>query len=424
MKNFTSYLLFILIVFFGLQIHAQKKTIDIKNVSSKKIFLNKNKNLQKSQSKKELKKSNQLLRTVSVLDSVEYHLGKATGLSSLSINNATSAHAFAQYFDAPSSLTINGVSFYAFKQNNTGGSNINVSVEVYAAASDSIPTGSALATTLVNVDDTFGTGSLAELIKHATFSNPVTVTQPYCIVITNNSPNGVGFVANSYSDANGGEEWLSSLNIGGNWLRSYDINVGGNLFDADFLTEPHVSYNIIADFTLNPPINSGGNMVEVTSSSTSDSFLEHRMYNTAAFLETPNFSYTFDFGDGSPIVNSASTTYTYSNNNAQNITLTNTLFGWTGNFEDTITKPWNYTLGVDETVFNEFSVYPNPVTSKFYINTPNGFDIKSINVYNVSGKKVLTTINTEIHTNSWSSGLYFVNISSDNETIIKRLIKY
>ena len=53
--------------------------------------------------------------TTSCLDTIEYTLSKATSLNALSINNATSATALAQYFDAPQSISVEGFDFYAYK---------------------------------------------------------------------------------------------------------------------------------------------------------------------------------------------------------------------------------------------------------------------------------------------------------------------
>jgi len=91
-------------------------------------------------------------------DTVLYTLQKATGLQVVSINNGLSAKAVSQYYNCPQPLTLSGVEFYAYKMDATGGISQNVTVEVYTAGVDSMPTGLPLVTTTVLVDTNFGGG--------------------------------------------------------------------------------------------------------------------------------------------------------------------------------------------------------------------------------------------------------------------------
>ena len=115
-------------------------------------------------------------------DSLQYGLNKATGLQSLNINNATSAQAVSQYFDAPQAITISGVTFYAYKIDLTNGATMNATVSVFAAGADSMPTGLPLATASVLVDTTFAPGTLDVLQKDVSFAVPVTTSNPYVVV--------------------------------------------------------------------------------------------------------------------------------------------------------------------------------------------------------------------------------------------------
>ncbi|MDG1331277.1 MAG: PKD domain-containing protein [Crocinitomicaceae bacterium] len=267
-------------------------------------------------------------------DTNGYALAKATGLEALNINNATSAGAVGQYFDAPQAITVSGVSFYAWKPDVTGGITMNVTVQVFAAALDSTPTGAALATATTVVDTTFAPGTLDVLRKHANFLTPVTVTGPYVVVVSNNTPTPMSMVFNSWTAADGLQEWLSSVQIGPNWLRSYDVNVGGSTFDADCLFEPHTSYALTASFLVDDPCFSTGLTLNFTNGSSP--VTEHRMYNVAAFQAIPEFSYTWNYGDASPTENLIDATHTYASAGAYTVTLTDTIYGWTTNcFTDT-----------------------------------------------------------------------------------------
>lgn len=107
-----------------------------------------------------------------------------------------------------------------------------------------------MASGTITVDTTFGGGALSVLEKNISFSTPVTVNQPYVIVIGNYSANGMGMVCNSWTATDGGQEWLAGVDLFGTWTRSYNVVIGGVPFDADPLVLPHVSYDLTSDFLL------------------------------------------------------------------------------------------------------------------------------------------------------------------------------
>ncbi|MDB3907163.1 PKD domain-containing protein [Crocinitomicaceae bacterium] len=266
-------------------------------------------------------------------DTVLYTLQKATGLQAISINNATSAQGVSQYYNCPQPLTITGVEFYAYKIDATGGITQNVTVQIYTAGTDSMPSGLPLVTSTVLVDTNFGGGNLDILSKFANMP-AITVTQPYVVVVSNNSPNGVGMIFSDYAavPADGGQEWLCSLDLFGTWTRSYGVNVGGTIFDSDALFYPLVSYTMDSDFTPSADCFSGGPTINFTNNSSP--ILQDRMYNLAAFLNLTPLSYTWDFGDGGG-GNAIDTANTYANTTlGYTVYLTDTLFGWTSTCVD------------------------------------------------------------------------------------------
>ena len=297
-------------------------------------------------------------------DSVWYAISKATGLSTIAINNATSAQAAAQYFDCPQPITVSGGSFYAFKVNTTGGISMNVSLAIYLAGADSLPTGSPLASTSVAVDTAFGGGSLSVLIKHGNFT-PVTVSQPYCMVVTNASATSMSMVMSSYADGDGGGEWLGSAQLGATWLHGYELTIGGSSFDADVLIEPFVTYDLTAGFDMDAgciPANGSG-----TWTNTSSPIMSNRMYNQAAFIGMEELSYSWDYGDGSALGNTIDGSYTYSGPGPWMVTLTDTLYGWTTTCVDAYSMTTGDQVDADFTFasnglsvdFTDVSVGPN-----------------------------------------------------------------
>jgi hypothetical protein len=290
-------------------------------------------------------------------DTVEYTLAKATGLQALNINNATSAQAISQYFNAPQSITVHGTSFFAYKLDATGGLTLDATVELYLAGPDSMPTGAALATETVVVDTVFGGGDLAVLEKNISFSSPITVNQPYVIVVGNYSANGMGMIFNNWSavPGDGAQEWLAGVDLFGSWTRPYNVNVGGVPFDADALIYPHVSYDLTADFIASDTIFSS-NPDTISFTDNSSPILQDRMYNQAAFIGVTELSYTYDFGDGSSVVNAIDTNHIFAATQSYSVTLSDTIYGWRTNCRaeetKTIAMPPVANLVITEIMYN------------------------------------------------------------------------
>lgn len=260
-------------------------------------------------------------------DTVGYALAKATSVQALSINNATSAQAVTQYFDCPQDITINGADFYAYKLDAVGGTSLNATVEVYLAGTDSMPTGAALASATVVVDTSFGGGASLDILRKSASFTPVTMNQPYCIVVGNYSANGMGLIFNSWTDADGGQEWLCSADVFGTWTRGYNLNVGGSVFDSDLLVEPHIEYDLTAAFTqAETCVSDSGSTATLTN--TSSPILWNRMYSQAAFIGSNGMQSTWNFGDGSPSGTAVDTSHQYNSTGPWTISLTDTLFGW------------------------------------------------------------------------------------------------
>ncbi len=265
----------------------------------------------------------------SCVDTVLYTLQKTTFYDFISLNNSTSAHEASQYFDCPQSIKVSGFEFYAYKLNATGGTTISVTAALYLAGSDSLPTGSALATKTVTIDTNYFGGNLGSLLKKAVFTTPVTMNAAYCLVVTNNSANAVMLGCNDYAGIppDGAGEWLAGAKIGTTWLNGYDIVIGSDPFDADWLVYPYCSYSPKASFS--PSTTTGSVGVPVNWTNTSSGIFGNRMYNFAAYLGLTNLSYTWNYGDGSPVVNAINTSHSYSSGGSYTVSLKDTVFGWT-----------------------------------------------------------------------------------------------
>lgn len=80
-------------------------------------------------------------------------------------------------------------------------------------------------------------------------------------------------------------------------------------------------------------------------------------------------------------------------------------------------------LSVNETKFNDLIIYPNPTANQLYIKSNS--IISKVEIYNTLGTLVFEGENSNsIQLKNLKSGLYFVQILSENRKIIRKIIKY
>ena len=81
------------------------------------------------------------------------------------------------------------------------------------------------------------------------------------------------------------------------------------------------------------------------------------------------------------------------------------------------------TSDIETESFN-LSIYPNPTDGDVTIKLANNEIIKNIEIYSLTGKKVLETKNEEtlINVHQLSKGIYLVKVLGDRNTYVKKLI--
>jgi hypothetical protein len=67
-----------------------------------------------------------------------------------------------------------------------------------------------------------------------------------------------------------------------------------------------------------------------------------------------------------------------------------------------------------------YSVYPNPTTSFVFVN---GFDIQEIELFTLSGVRILKTNNQKINLTTLPKGVYLAKILARSGTVIKKIQK-
>ena len=83
------------------------------------------------------------------------------------------------------------------------------------------------------------------------------------------------------------------------------------------------------------------------------------------------------------------------------------------------------TLGIDDFQETSFSLYPNPTSEILYINSSIA-RVKTITITDINGRIVQNSGNdslNEIYVSNLQSGMYFLNVQTDQGTIVKRFVK-
>jgi len=285
--------------------------------------------------------SSSIAQTVTCqVDTLKYTYFKSSNFDTLSLNPVFTSAVY-QYYESPQDISIRGVKFYAFKTdsfdvNLNYSDSMEVIVEIRNATLDSVPGNILLASDTINIGyaDTADTSYTLNFYANVALFDPITTSNPYTVVIrTENDSNSFSFMHNEYDELNGGgdgdQEWLSGAYQGSGWVKSdvFSPNPNGIPFDADFFTEPIVSYSLTASFINDPEclFDELGDTVEFFNDASV--IVDHRMYNRYAFFNQPG-AQTWNYGDGSPVEQLTNPSHFYPTNGPFAATLTARIFNW------------------------------------------------------------------------------------------------
>ena len=175
----------------------------------------------------------------------------STQYNTLSIGQGQS---LGQFFGAPSEITVSGFRFYGFFIYDTARkvTKTTIKCRIYKAGADSLPTGSPLATTLIQIDTIEGSLYLSRMTRNIVFPSPVVCNFPYIITVESDSTNSrPGIVSNSWSYNDGEGRNLAVGSVSGKWYRCLQLNIAGTTFDAHMQLYPFVKYKFGTDFNSN-----------------------------------------------------------------------------------------------------------------------------------------------------------------------------
>ncbi len=164
--------------------------------------------------------------------------------------------------------------------------------------------------------------------------------------------------------------------------------------------------------------------------SSSASFTHVMLGVTAVFTNTSTnaVTYSWNFGDSSPLDNSANPTHTYTVNGTYTVTLTVTGPCGTETYTQVIVIS---EVGIqDQDLANSLSLFPNPNGGQFTLSF--AFESASdviIDVIDIRGARVyqeslngITGYNKEISLTNAEAGLYFVRIQTTNGVVTKKIV--
>ena len=78
--------------------------------------------------------------------------------------------------------------------------------------------------------------------------------------------------------------------------------------------------------------------------------------------------------------------------------------------------------GIDENEMTMISVYPNPAHDIIFVGANNDSPVQHIEMYDITGRKVLSSTETEINVSALPKGIYFISVYTENQKIVEKII--
>lgn len=79
-------------------------------------------------------------------------------------------------------------------------------------------------------------------------------------------------------------------------------------------------------------------------------------------------------------------------------------------------------LSTETPLIQHTNLYPNPAKDQFNIQLNDGIEFERVRVYNHIGQLIIESKESNINTNNWSQGIYFVEVTTQQGRSIKKLI--
>jgi hypothetical protein len=318
-------------------------------------------------------------------------------------------NAYGTYVNVPSGMIVDvsGFRLYGWSLRPDGAS-VSVNAVLYAAGTDSLPMGAALATVTITLDTT--TGGIAP--TQAIFSSAVNLTGSFIISIENSTVQGDSIgVLRGYTGSGTADNFpavYKAIDLaGGNYTRLPGTSFGARL--AHYY--PYVSYSVTNDFTMSVTKLSGANE--------SVDFV----YDGPVITDNPIWSFTghlgdttstWMFGDGSSMKARSTSHEFVVPTQDYDITLVDSVRLWTGNYcllTETKTLLKAYPLGIEDASVISFTAFIS--NNEIHISNANGL----ATLYSITGSVVQQfniTNNSEIvNISELNDGVYILSVNGE-----------
>ena len=271
-------------------------------------------------------------------DSVRYTAARGTDTRVRELRESNPGRLFGigQIFDVNQPMVVHGFSFYANHQG-LFKDNYIVQCRIYDKGGNKLPDGDALAESEVHITkvvvDTFYNDSTRYT---AIFDRPVDVINDYILTIEFDTardypvPLQIGVTDWEENDGQGDLLAIGRFNDT-SWVTAASVstfNCSGTACDMDVLIEPLIEFNLDANFEYDFECldleNQPAEFYELSSD-----IIQSKYYNQIAFNSSFVQAYNWNFGDGTPIVNSPNPSHTFVGDGPFDVTLSVTLEGWT-----------------------------------------------------------------------------------------------
>ncbi len=244
-----------------------------------------------------------------VEDTVLYVYSKTSAAAGIGIhqhsNSATDGYeAFAQMFEAPDTVTINGACFYAVMDLDPTDTLV---LNMYDVNGSGAP-GTSIASVQVQVPSLISgyTGAMdsSAIYLCGTFPSPIQYEGDYFLSLENYNDQADIFIARN-TDGDGASEaltWAYYTSDAGTWDGWYDIFAFGGGWNFDIDIRPLVEYSVTSEVVLDTILCYGDTLSVLSTTWVDDSLMYNKFYN-------PNFATysadavidSIDFGSGNTI---------------------------------------------------------------------------------------------------------------------------
>jgi len=96
---------------------------------------------------------------------------------------------------------------------------------------------------------------------------------------------------------------------------------------------------------------------------------------------------------------------------------------WSNDSTNLAITIFNWQVGIDETENTDFEIYPNPSSTRIEIKSTE--KIANVSIYSLNGRLILSdnSINSTFDISSFSDGIYFVAVTTENGFSVQKFIK-